>query len=111
MVGPPRGAGKAPGRGIALDAEAHRIALLDRRISRVVVRPGIENPGAGVRGALECSCGRNRVVARPLVRSGAQSKCILQHRKTERPPYTSKRIPCASAICPLQLMVLVWRLI
>ena len=25
--------------------------------------------------------------------------------------YTSNRIPCASAICPLQLMVLVWRLI
>jgi len=24
-------------------------------------------------------------------------------------PYTSKRIPCASAIWPLQLIVLVWR--
>ena len=63
------------------------------------VRAGVENSGCRLRSTLNCARRGNRCVARPL----------NARRSTDRPIHTSKRMPCASAIWPLQLMVLVCR--
>ncbi len=65
--------------------------IAEYRVS--LVRPGTQNPGAGLGGAPGAAGRRDRGVDRALNRPA--------------PAYTSKRIPCARGSCELQLMVLV----